>query len=70
VRLEVIQEATTAADHHEEAAAGGMVFLVRLEMLGQLTDPLAQNGDLDLRASGIVGVGAILTDDLLLSLGC
>jgi hypothetical protein len=43
---------------------------VGLEMLGQFTDALAQDGDLDLRASGVVGVGTILTDDLLLSLGC
>jgi hypothetical protein len=70
VRLEVVQKATTAAHHHEEATAGGMVFLVILEVLGQLTDTLAQNGDLDLRASGVVGVGGVLTDDLLLSLGC
>jgi hypothetical protein len=70
VQFEVIQKATTPAHHHQKAAAGSMVFFVGLEMLGQLTDTLAQNGDLDLRATGVIGVGAVLTDDLLLFLGC
>jgi len=70
VLLEVVKQATAAADHHQQAAAGGVVFLVGLEVLGQLTDALAEDCDLDLRAAGVVVVGTVLTDDLLLSFGC
>ena len=40
VFLEVVQQATPLADQHEKAAARAVVFLVRFEMLRQLTDAL------------------------------
>jgi hypothetical protein len=39
-------------------------------MLGQLTDALAQDRVLDLRAAGVIVMGAVLADDLLFSFGC
>lgn len=53
VRLQIVQQATPLADHHEQTPPGGVVLLVRLEVLGQITDPLTQNCNLDFRASGI-----------------
>ena len=55
IRLsEVIEQATTLAHHHEKTAPGGVVLLMRLEMLRQLANPCAQDGDLHLRRTGIV----------------
>lgn len=53
VRLQIVQQATTLADHHEQTPPGGVVLFMRLEVLGQITDPLTQNCNLDFRASGI-----------------
>ena len=53
VRLQIVQQATPLADHHEQTPPGGVVLFMRLEVLGQITDPLTQNCNLDFRASGI-----------------
>src|SRR5271165_6885226 len=58
VRLQVVEQAAALAHKHEQAAAGGMIFLMRLEVLGQLADPLAQNRDLDFRGTSIGIMGA------------
>jgi hypothetical protein len=47
--LEIVEEAPTLTDQHQQSSARVMVFRVNLEMLGQVADPLAQNGDLYLR---------------------
>ena len=67
---EVVEQAATLADHHEEASAGGMVLLMRLEMLRQFTNTLTQDGDLDLRGTGIVVVSPVLVDQGGLFLSC
>ena len=55
IRLpEVIEQAATLAHHHEKAAPGGMVLLMGLEMLRQFTNPCAQDGNLNLRRTGIL----------------
>ena len=51
---EVIEQAATLAHHHEKTPPGGMILLMGLKMFGQLTDPGAEDGDLDLRGTGIV----------------
>ena len=51
---EVVEQAATLADHHEKTAPGGMVLLMRLEMLRQFANPRTQDGDLDFRRTGIV----------------
>jgi hypothetical protein len=47
--LEIVEEASTLTNQHQQPSARVMVFGVNLEMLGQVADPLAQNGDLYLR---------------------
>ena len=50
--LQVIEQTTALAHQHKQAAAGAVVLLMRLEVLGQLANALAQEGDLDLRTPG------------------
>ena len=45
---QVAQQAATFADHDAQPAPGRVVFLVLLEVLGQLLDLLGQQRDLDL----------------------
>ena len=68
VLLQVVQQATPLADQHEKSAARAMVFLVRFEMLRQLTDALAQQRDLHFGAARIGGVRSIRVNDGLLLL--
>src|SRR5512142_2950575 len=69
VFLEVVEQATALADQHEKPAARAVIFLVRLEVLRQLANAFAQQGDLDFRASGIAGMRSVLVNEgfLLLS---
>ena len=60
IRLsEVIEQAATPAHHHEKTAPGGMVLLMRLEMLRQFTNPCAQDRDLHFRRTGIVSLSPV-----------
>jgi hypothetical protein len=68
VSLQIIQQATALADQHEQAASGGMVLFVRLEMLRQLTDALAQKRNLDFRTARVGLVRTVRVDYGLLSL--
>ena len=56
--LEVVEQLAAAGHQHEEAAAGRVIFEVRLEMVGQLVDPLGEERDLHIRAAGILLVHA------------
>jgi len=51
--MEIIQETAALADHHEQAAAGTMVFLIVLEVLGQVIDALGQQRNLHIGRTGI-----------------
>ena len=63
IRLsEVIEQATTPAHHHEKTAPGGMVLLMRLEMLRQFTNPCTQDRDLHLGRTGVGRVSAVLVN--------
>src|SRR2546425_3820859 len=66
--LEVVEEAAAGSDHLEQTAAGMMVLCVRGVLPGQILDPVAQDGDLDLRRSRVRRVHLIRTDDLGLQL--
>jgi hypothetical protein len=48
VSLEIVEQATPLADQHEQAAARAVVLLVRFEVVRQLPDPFADDGDLNL----------------------
>ena len=62
VLFQVVEQATTLADQHEQAAARAVVFLVRLEVLRQLTDALAQQCDLNFGATGVRSMRRIRVD--------
>jgi|SRR5579862_2523678 len=63
VLLQIVQQTTSLADQHKQAAPRPVVFLVRLEVLRQLTDALAQQRDLDLWATGIGSVRRITVNE-------
>jgi hypothetical protein len=53
VRAKVLQVTAALTYHLEETAAGMMIVLVRLQVLGQVADPSAQERDLHFRGSRI-----------------
>jgi hypothetical protein len=48
------QQFRAAADHHQKASPRGVVFLMRLEMLGEQTNSLREQRNLNLRAAAVV----------------
>ena len=66
VLLEIIQESTPLAYELQEPPAGMEVLLVHLEMLRQVVDPFRQQGNLNIRRTGIAFMPFILIDDLAL----
>lgn len=70
VLLQIVQQATSLANHHEKTAAGRMVLLVRAEMIGQLSNTFAQNCNLNFGAARVIRVGGVLRNDVGLLLSC
>src|SRR5262249_35248543 len=58
----VVEQSTSATDQLHQATAGVMITLVNLEMLGQVGDTLAEDGDLHLWRSRIGLVGTVSRD--------
>ena len=54
------QKAAAMADHFQQTATGMMILLVLLQVLGQVRNPRSQNGDLNLRRSGVPFVNGVL----------
>ena len=67
--LQVAQETASLGDELQKPAARVVVFQVSLEVLGQVTDALREEGNLHFRGSGIGLVGAKLGDELDCLLG-
>jgi hypothetical protein len=69
VGLEVVEQTTPLADQYQQTAARAVIFLVRFEVLRQLTNALAQQRDLNLWTPGVRSVYSVLINDgfLLLS---
>ena len=44
--VEIIQQTTALADHHQQPATRAVIFLVALQVFGQMVDPLRQQGNL------------------------
>ena len=57
--LQIVQQAAALADQLEETAARVMIFRVRLEVLGEIADAFAENGDLNFRGAGVGVVRAV-----------
>ena len=67
--LEVREQAAALVDHHQQAAARMVVLVVVLEVLGQVTDALGEDRDLDFGRTGVaLGLGVVL-DNLRLCFG-
>ena len=69
VFFEVVKQPATLADQHEKTAARTVIFLVRFEVVRQLTNALAQQSDLNFWAAGIGSMRTVLVNEgfLLLS---
>jgi len=61
--LHIVEQATALADHHEEAAARMEILRVGLQVLGQVGDPLGEDGHLHFGAAGIAGLGRVFDNE-------
>ena len=68
--LQIVQEAATFADKHQQAATRTVIFLMCLEVLGEFSDSLTQDRNLDFGAARVRLMRAELLDDVCLSCGC
>ena len=59
----VVEQTAALADHlvHAQTAVG--VVGMTLQVLGELTDALGQNGDLNLGRAGVLLMGGVFADD-------
>src|SRR5437763_16439408 len=63
--LQIVEQAAALPDHDEQPATRMEILLVRAEMLGQVPDPLAQAGDLDLGRPGVGGLRRVFVNHIL-----
>src|SRR6185369_8412467 len=64
--LEVAEQTTAAADHHQETATGMVILRLLIQVLGQIFDAPAEEGDLHLRRADVRGMGPVTADELAL----
>jgi hypothetical protein len=64
VGLEVVKQAAALAHQHQQAAPRSMILRVGLEVLGQLADALAEDGNLHFWTSGVGVMGAKSRNDV------
>ena len=65
-RLQVREELATTIRQHDQAATGVEILAVGAQVLGQVSDAGGDQGDLDLRGAGILGILLVLLDDFRL----
>jgi hypothetical protein len=68
--LQVVQQPATLADELEQPAPRVVVVGVRLEVVGEVIDPFAEDCDLDLGRPGVLLTEAIGVDDARLGRCC
>src|SRR5688572_11384265 len=66
--LQVVEEPTALAHEEQQPATAVVVVLVLLEVLGQVSDAVAQQRDLYFGRTGVALSHGVLGDDLLLGL--
>ena len=66
--VQVVQQPAALADEQQQPTTAVVVVLVRLEVLGQVADAVAQQRDLHLGRAGVALGRGVLGDDLLLGL--
>ena len=57
--LEVVEQLAALGDHHQQATARMVVFLVRLEVLGERGDAAGEDGHLNFWRTGVAFLGGI-----------
>src|SRR4029077_7897911 len=67
--LEIVQQPAPLGDHDEQTAPRMEILFVCRQVVGQIADALTQDGDLDLRRSGIALFRGVLCDERLYALG-
>lgn len=67
--FQVFQKTAAAGNHRQQTTTGMMVFSVRLEMILELLNTLAEDCDLDFWRTGVRLVNAILRNYLLFGVG-
>ena len=60
---QVVEQVPPFTDHFKQAAPGMVVFLIDLEMLGQIVDAPCEEGNLNFRGTGVALSAGILFDD-------
>jgi hypothetical protein len=68
--LQVVQQPATLADQLEQPASRVVVVGVRLEVVGEVVDPFAEDGDLDFGRSGVLLIEAVRLDDARFDARC
>lgn len=62
--LDVDEQATTLTNEHEQTAARVVILGVLFEVLGEVTDALGEDRDLNFSATRILSILAIFGDEL------
>jgi hypothetical protein len=64
--LQIVEQAAALADHDQQATARAVIFLVGLQMVGQMVDAMREQRDLHIRRTGVFGVQLKLFNRLCL----
>lgn len=62
--LQVFEQAAALADHHQQPAARAVILFVRLQMFGQMVDPLGQQRNLHVRRTRVLAMQLKLVNRL------
>lgn len=63
--IDVAQQPLATTNHLQQALAGPKIFFVAFEVFAQPTDPLREDGNLNIRRASICIVNLVLVNDLL-----
>jgi hypothetical protein len=61
---EVVEHPPAPADHQEQTSPGVVVLLMGLQVLGEIRDAPSEDGDLNLRGTGVRLASPVLGDEL------
>lgn len=59
---QIVEQVTTMADHFQKAASGMMILLMDLQVLGEVSNSLGENGDLYLGRTSVLLVQSVCFD--------
>ena len=64
--VEILQELAATTYHLGQGTSGTEVFVVLLQVLGEVLNTIGEEGNLALNGTGVLGVLAVLAEDLSL----